>query len=131
MHGPVIGAEDEECQVAQKQHQSEGAQELGDHRTPQQKLDESKIAGDAEQKPDGCGHGQGQQWVDTGRLCRQQTSVHANHEKFPMGKVDDIHYAEDDGQAQGHQTQSHAEKNSGCDRAEKNVHGSLCCHACG
>ena len=47
------------------------------------------------------------------------------HEKFPMGKVDDVHDAEDHGKPQGHQDQNRSRHDS-IDEALKDL---LCAHS--
>jgi hypothetical protein len=43
----------------------------------------------------------------------RRPGVHADHQKFAVGEIDDIHHTENDGQPQGHQGQDHADEQTG------------------
>ncbi len=122
MHGPVFGAEDEQRDVAQQQHEPESAQELGDHGAAQDVGHETPVAGNAQQKSHQGGQGQGQQRVDAQQLGGQKRGVHAVHQKLAVGEVDDVHHAEDDRKPQRHQREHHPEKQPGNDRTGQNFH---------
>ena len=46
--------------------------------------------------------------------------IHSDHQKFAMGKVDDVHHPEDDGQAKGHQGKEKAHQDSLKNRINNN-----------
>ena len=98
-----------------EQLQTECPQQLGNHGAPEQESDKTAVADDSQQKADHGGYRQSEQRIQSGGLGGQQAGVHADHEKFAVGKIDDIHHTEDDRQAQGHDGQHHAEQQTGND----------------
>jgi len=54
MQCSVLGAENQQRHISQKQHQAKGAEQLSDHGASEQILDKTGIAKDAQQKPHGC-----------------------------------------------------------------------------
>ena len=71
---------------------------------------------------DGGGNGQAEQRVHARGLGRQKPRVHADHQELAVGEVDDVHHPEDDGQAQGHQGENHADQHPRHDGWEKDIH---------
>ena len=123
MHPPVAGPEKEKGQVSQKQHEPEGAEELGHHGPPQEILHETRIAGNAENKPhQGCRR-QGQERVHAGGLGREKPGVHADHQELAVGEVHDVHDPKDNREPKGHEAQDHPDQETGDDGAEQNIHG--------
>ena len=118
MDGPVFRTHDQERQIAQKEHQSEGAQELGHHGAAQQVLGQAVITKHSQKKAHDGRHGQAEQGIDPGDLGGQQPGIHADHQKFAVGEIDHVHHPEDDGQAQGHDGQDHAQQKTGDQSAE-------------
>ena len=85
-------------------------------------LDEPVVAEDPQNEADDGGNRQAEQRVHARGLGRQKPGVHADHQEFAVGEIDDVHDPEDDGQAQGHQGQHHADQQTGYEGCEEDIH---------
>jgi len=48
---------------------------------------------------------------------KPKRDIHGDHQKFAVGKIDDVHHAENNRQPQCHNGQDHAEQKTGDDGA--------------
>ncbi len=85
-------------------------------------LTKPEVADDTQQKTHQRGHRQREERVYAKTLGRQETRVHADHQKFAMGKIHNVHDTENDGQTQGHQGQDHADEQARKEGTEEDVH---------
>jgi len=74
-----------------------------DHGPPEEIFDKPVVGGQSQEHPDDGGGGEGDQRVQMEQEARPVGRIHADHQEFAVGKVDDVHDAEDDREPKGHQ----------------------------
>ena len=93
--------------ILQHQRDAKGGEDRRQRVAPQQRAQGRQIDDRAEQRDHQGGDHQSQPKIAGRRQC-DHTDIGAEHEELAMGKVDDVHNAEDQGQPGGDQRQDHA-----------------------
>src|SRR2546426_11837676 len=96
---------------AQEDGKTEGGEDLGEHGSAQDPPDEPVVDEQTEEGQEEDGEGQRDEGIELQEGPRPERGEHRAHEEFPVGEVDDLHEAEDQGESGGDQRvdESHQE----------------------